>query len=201
MYKKYGFTLIEVLVVVAILALLVIGSISLLQGNRTKAEDSQVKSDLSRLKIAFEDYYNDHNCYPPATFFDSAADCGSSELAPYLKTMSCNRRTGLPYTYETDATGCVWFKLYATLNITSDTQILPTPITVGSQSYNYGVSSPNVSVGDSNHTTGTITHYYYCSSVENGVGNCTEVPAGKTCSPIFTDGNCSFSCSSAGSCH
>ena len=96
MLKKSAFTLIEVLVVVAILALLTLAAIVSFGGSRDKADDSRVKSDLDRLKIAFEDYYSDHNCYPPLEWFDSTADCGSDHLQPYLNVMPCNRKTGSP---------------------------------------------------------------------------------------------------------
>jgi prepilin-type N-terminal cleavage/methylation domain-containing protein len=102
MQKKYstlkkGFTLIELLVVVAIVSLLTLTVIFTFGSQRTKAEDSQMKTDLNRLKTAFEDYYNDHNCYPPSDWFNGPEDAGSENLKPYLNQMLYNKKTDLPY--------------------------------------------------------------------------------------------------------
>jgi prepilin-type N-terminal cleavage/methylation domain-containing protein len=147
MKKTRGFTLIELLVVVTILALLIIGALLSLNKNRDKATDAKSKSDLSRLKIAFEDYYNDKNCYPPAEWFDGTEDCGSSSLKPYLAQIPCDPRTGKPYVLETDATACGWFKLYGQLTQTvSDPEALELCDALGSTLGTYGVSSSNTSV-------------------------------------------------------
>lgn len=204
MRKKKGFTLIELLVVVTILAILIVLGLSLVGRNRDKAADAKVKSDLSRLKIAFEDYYGDHNCYPPPEWFDEAGDCGSNVLAPYLNTLACNPKTGLPYAYVTDATGCVWFKLYGVLNVGTDSQALSSPLTIGSYTYNYGSSSDNVSLGNIGGGGTPLPpghNYYWCSNI----GNCTSFNySTHTCTPSYTDNpNCdggATPCQSIGSC-
>lgn len=142
--KTLGFTLIEVLIVVAIIGILVVTLTMSMRGQRSKAEDARVKSDLDRLKVAFEDYYNDHNCYPPAEWFDEAGDCQASNLAPYLSPTPCNRKTNLPYTLETDATGCSWFKFYATLTNSADPSVQALCATGGSTLGNYCTGSSNV---------------------------------------------------------
>ena len=175
---KHAFTLIEVLVVVAILAILTLAVIVSLTGQRDKASDARVKSDLDRLKIAFEDYYNDHNCYPPAAWFASAADCNSGNLKPYLNTIPCDPRTGLPYQLQTDATTCSWFKLYGKMISPSSSPVFLTPVQINGIAYNYGVSSTNVSLPFAPTSSPTPTPsphpsvapgstYYYCSSLNN----------------------------------
>lgn len=148
MSHKKGFTLIEVLIVVAILAILTLMAIFSLSNQRDKATDAKSKADLARLKIAFEDYYNDHNCYPPDTWFDNADDCGTPQLAPYLAQIPCDPRTGEPYVLETDGSSCGdWFKLYAQLTQTaSDPSSLALCGPGGSSLGTYGVSSSNTSV-------------------------------------------------------
>ncbi len=202
MEKKKGFTLIELLIVVTILAILVVMAISMVGRNRDKAVDAKVKSDLSRLKIAFEDYYGDHNCYPPPEWFDGSEDCGSGVLSPYLNSLACNPKTDLPYAYTTDATGCVWFKLYGILNVATDEQALSAPLTINSYLYNYGVSSGNVSLGARGGGALPPNHdYYWCSNI----GNCTSFDSTQfTCTPYYTDNpNCDGGptpCQSVGSC-
>jgi prepilin-type N-terminal cleavage/methylation domain-containing protein len=198
---KRGFTLIEVLVVIAILAILVIGTLFSLTQQRLKAEDAQVKSYLSRLKIAFEEYYNDKGCFPPTEWFDDQSDCGSSNLNPYLNYIQCDKKTGLPYAYETDSTAChQWFKFYATFNLPHfDQQAISQRSPLGSKKGNYGVSSTNVNLTVYYEAPqGTLTpsptplppghNYYYCSSI----GNCTSnFDLNQICAPIFIDdANC-----------
>ena len=185
---KNGFTLIEVIIVVTILALLAIVLLSTVTKQRVKGEDARVKSDLERLKIAFEDYYNDNNCYPPDTWFDEASDCGSGNLSPYLSSIPCDFRDGVPYHLDHPEGGtCGSFALYANFRNEED----PSAFDVTSQtggSYNYAVSSTNISLGapDTGGDTGGETNGYYCSAQ----GNCTTIPTGRTCSPTFADADC-----------
>src|SRR3989339_1274936 len=109
--QKRAFTLIEVLIVVSIIGILAVVLMFSVTHQRDKASNARIKSDISRLKIAFEDYYNDHNCYPSASI---TSTCGSNALSPYLNAIPC-QSSQQPYVVETDATGCVWFKLYGEL--------------------------------------------------------------------------------------
>ena len=192
---KKGFTLIEVLIVITILALLSMGALFSVSKQRIKAEDASMKSDLNRLKIAFEDYYNDHNCYPPEIWFDGQEDAGSTVFQPYLSTLPYNKKTHLPYILEKDTTGCSWFKIYTTLNNEDDPQAVELRTTdpaLGSTLGNYGVSSSNVFVSifynptASPTPTPTPTPAYYCQ----GIGNCSSIPTGLTCSPSYGDPSC-----------
>lgn len=64
--KEIGFTLVEVLVVVAIIA--VISSILLLsvQKYKMRSRDAQRISDLNKIVGALELYYSDHHYFPPS---------------------------------------------------------------------------------------------------------------------------------------
>lgn len=197
---KRGFTLIEILVVVCILALLTLALILSFGNQRDKADDARTKADLARLKIAFEEYYNDNNCYPPVEWFDDASDCNSNLLAPYLQSIPCDRSTGLPYVLETDSTTCGWFKFYATLNLPSrDAEAISQRTSSGGSTLgNFGVSSTNTAVSihydptsssppGANPSAGPSDLVYYCSNV----GNCTNLPAGLTCNSTWlNDANC-----------
>lgn len=204
-HHQAGFTLIEVLIVISIVAIMIIGLTFSLTRQRDKADNTRIKTDLSRLKIAFEDYYNDHNCYPPAAWFDGEEDCDSRNLQPYLGNIPCNRSTGRPYPLEKDATGCTWFKLYGYLkDPASDPQALAQYSDTGSTLGNYGVSSSNtiVSVLFTSAPTptpnptpppSTPPGTYYCQSAGPGggqPGNCSLIPGGQNCSPSYADPNC-----------
>ena len=115
-YKKkfqhrLGFTLIELIVCVTIIGVLV----ALFWINAPKfisqARDAKRKTDISALKSAFEDYFNDKQSYPPASLF-AAGNCGKAAFAPYLPVFPCDPKTRLPYSYVT--TGKT-YALYATL--------------------------------------------------------------------------------------
>lgn len=102
--KRNGFTLAEVLIVVTILVLI---GLTILVGLNPMAQlfkgyDARRKSDLSKIKIAMEAYYADHDCYPDFPLQDAelrpSYACGSDILKPYLDSMPCDPTTKKPYT-------------------------------------------------------------------------------------------------------
>jgi prepilin-type N-terminal cleavage/methylation domain-containing protein len=170
---KTGYTLIELLITVSIIAILIIGALFTLNRQRDRADDARVKAELDRLKIAFEEYHNDHGCYPPAEWFDSVDDCGSNQLSPYLGAIPCDRNTGLPYVLETDETSCTWYKLYARLDRPErDDQAVAQRSSTGSTKGNYGVSSANVTVS-----------VYYESPESSAAASSTPSPSSPSPSP------------------
>ncbi len=64
MKKNSGFTLIEVLVVVAIIAIMMALLIPNVLGIRDRAADAKLKSKLNSFKSALQMYYNDKGVYP-----------------------------------------------------------------------------------------------------------------------------------------
>lgn len=64
--KKRGFTLIEILITVSIVALLSGLVMINIIGNLAKARDSKRKNDLRELKTSLDLYYNINNMYPPS---------------------------------------------------------------------------------------------------------------------------------------
>ncbi len=202
---KRGFTLIEIMIVITIIAILFIALMVSIQGQRSKGEDARVKSDLDRLKIAFEDYYNDQNCYPPQTWFDSPNDCGSSNLQPYLNQIPCDKNTGEPYVLRYSPSQCTGFQLYGYLQNDDDAAYSQYYENGSTLIGTYGVSSGNTTPQNPGTTSGTQgtgggggESLYWCS----GLGNCTSYDANEfSCTPNYAGNNCDGQgCLSVGSC-
>jgi len=62
--KKKGFSLIELLIVISIMAILASLALSAFSTARKQARDTQRKSDLTQYKTALESYYTAKNSYP-----------------------------------------------------------------------------------------------------------------------------------------
>ncbi len=99
--RKDGWTLAELLIVVVIIAILAVIFLMVnWKRNVFRAQDARRKADLNNIRRAFEEYYNDNGCYPSLTILES---CGSTDLAPYIKTVPCDPTTKDPYKYEPDS--------------------------------------------------------------------------------------------------
>lgn len=183
--KRPGFTLIEIVIVFAIIAILLIISMMSWRRQLDKARDAQRKEHLQRLSVAFEDYYNDHECYPlPGTLSGP-----SDGLKPYLDKIPRDPITKQPYYLE--HSDCVSYRILTRLNNDSDPVINglncnPNCGFPDDPEANYGISSTNIPVSN-NPSTGAKT--YYCQSS----GNCTEISPGQTCNPVYPDSNCTGS--------
>ncbi len=160
--KDSGFTLIEILIVIALLALLSTAFFGNFFTSLQRGRDSRRKQDLALMGKALELYYNDHNVYPTedvsktghfvfgATFTDG--------LTNYMQQVPKDPRqisSGINYAYVYDSNppggGGSGYKLYACIENKSDPQITPAgyPSTNcgnclgGSSLCNYGISSQN----------------------------------------------------------
>ncbi len=94
--RRRGFTLTELLIVVSIVILLLLFLLINLKTQLQKGRDTRRKADLGRIQKSFEEYFNDKQCYPYEEVLD---DCGSNNLAPYLKKVPCDPVTVEPYLY------------------------------------------------------------------------------------------------------
>lgn len=184
---RKGVTMAEILLIVTLLIILITVVMISVTGQIGRAEDAQTKAALAQLKRVFEEYYNDHNCYPPYEWFDGPEDCNSSNMKPYLESIPCNGKTKRPYRVFTDSTGCRWYGLYARINEnTGEAHCLDGII------YNYFVGSSNATPQDACYT-------YYCQSV--GVCSKFDINAWD-CTPAYATDMCegSTGCAMTGSC-
>lgn len=75
--KKRGFTLIEILVVIAIIASIIAIAIPNYLSARQRALDIKTKSEMAELKSAMRLYYNDFNSYPLSANPGKMLGCGA----------------------------------------------------------------------------------------------------------------------------
>jgi len=157
-----GFTLIEMVVALAVLILLIMTLMGSWRNQINKARDAQRKEDLTRLRTAMEEYYNDHECYPNADILEL---CQSDSLDPYLNKIPCDPTTKLPYCYIPEEDDCPQsFRLLAHLQNQTD----PDTTKLGCYEsdpfcgwedncadpgsyytgFNYGVSTSNITVAN-----------------------------------------------------
>lgn len=180
--QKSGFTLIEMLIVVALIALLLIAVILGTRLQLAKGYDATRKADLERLRIAFEEYASDHGCYPDPSIL---SHCGGPELQPYLDSIPCDPETKNPYIITVDKGLCVGkFIIAAQLADPND------PDANCAHTGYYAIASNNVT-GDELYTgcgqSGQIcSTYYTCQS-----GACVNAGSFRpACGPIWCEGSC-----------
>ncbi len=80
--KKNGFSLLELLVVISIIAVLTAVLTANFMGMRERARDAQKIQDLNSLKNALRMYYNDNQYYPPNK--DAILDIGFTQYIAAL---------------------------------------------------------------------------------------------------------------------
>lgn len=190
--NKKAFTLVELLIVISILSIMVTILVGILNpiAMVNKGRDARRKKDLNRIRVAFEEYFNDKGCYPSQALADKlmiASNCNNSNFLdfPWLKPWPCDP-TGRPYQILVDYTNCPkWFKVMAVLENKTDKDILPGwelggNMSAGFTGVNYGVSSGNISPGD---FTGTDDPYCV------GWGQCYEYTVGGAMCNKANDGS------------
>lgn len=154
--KNFGFTLVELLVGMAILVTLMVIAIGTINPIAMvgKAKDSRRKSDLNKIKTAFEEYFNDKGYYPTSadlTTWNVSSNCDKaiSAITKYLKVWPCDPDKKV-YTMITKNN---WFKVVTNLENKKDDDIPSGWYTPGSYPtsefnnrniVNYGVSSTNI---------------------------------------------------------
>lgn len=150
MSNSRGFTLIEVLVVVALLAILAVAGLVGWNIQTQKARDAARKSSLQQLSGALLSYYDDFGCYPE----EAEMACESNILSPYMDMVPCDPINNDTHKYTYVKEDCRIFYVYAKLEVESDPAIAKAGCNggcgpEGDKNYNYLVTSGNVSSGGS----------------------------------------------------
>lgn len=157
-----GFTLVELLVVMAIIGILAVISLANFRTSQIKARDAERKANLRQITNALEAYMSDYGVYPPAQNGKiKACGCGLATPNACEWTDSTNREfcdanntvymkevasdpTGAPhFCYESDGT---YFKIYADLENDNDPERKSLGTHCGSNEYDFGIASGNVSL-------------------------------------------------------
>lgn len=205
--RIWGFTLVELLMVMAVLAVvatIAVGTFNSV-GIYNRARDARRKKDIGRIKVAFEEYYNDKGCYPSKGIVStlmSKSNCGSNIFSPWLSSWPCDPN-GSPYQIAVESflvgDGCPkWYKVLTELENKSDSGIPDNWNEVftslgggyGSDTANFGVSSSNVDWSDERADPECIAYggcYYHpnpssCDAISACVGpNCFLGVCKNTC--------------------
>ncbi len=149
MLNKYlglkGFTLVEVLVTMSIVAVLLIFSVINIPPQIIKAQDAVRKAHLDSMKKAIDTYYEATSCYP-----QTIPSCKNAIILNGViikDDLPCDPKLNLSYTYVPEIADCPkWFQLYANLGNDDDKIIDRVGCRNGcgpSCQFNYGVASTN----------------------------------------------------------
>lgn len=146
MKRSRGFSLLELLIVAAIIAFIGTLGFANFVDQPKKARDAKRKTDLYEIKKVLEEYNTDTKagCYP----LKNQLTCGQP-LSGYLSKIPCDPKTNDTYVYEVDPqnSSCpTSYWVYTKLEYSHDPDIKQSGCEVGcgpDSGYNYKVGSPN----------------------------------------------------------
>ncbi len=116
--RTRGFTLIELMVVIAIIAVLTsIISVSI-ASSKQKSRDSKRVADVKLIQLALSQYYNDNGMYPLNIYAASGAAPGGGLAPTYLPVVPIDPQGGTgscsAATANSSGTGCYRYTPYTT---------------------------------------------------------------------------------------
>lgn len=163
-----GFTLMELMVVMAIMGILITVGLTSYKSVQTKSRDSRRKNNVKQIASALEAYYNDKGKYPGDDGLGAMVGCGTGDAQTcscggpmqdknsvlYMPQLPCDPASGRRYFYDAGGSN-LSYQLYARIENTEDSDIPhsgQTPLsypttncstTAQSVNCNYGVASTN----------------------------------------------------------
>jgi prepilin-type N-terminal cleavage/methylation domain-containing protein len=102
--RHHGFTMIELLIVIVILAILAAIAIPLFMSQRDKARDSALRSGIHQIEVGIMSYATDHNDIYPAAV-TSQSDLIDDHGEPYIHPWPTNKWTGVDMKADPSARG------------------------------------------------------------------------------------------------
>lgn len=151
---KRGFTLVELLIVIAVVAGLIVGGIGSFMSAQKLSRDGRRKADLNTIQKALESYYNDYGQYPASIGVNDLCNVANPNNC-YLKTIPTDP-SGYTYYYVLGSVNGTSqsFQLYSTLERNIDSQTANDDTGQGTGTYTnncglgttackYGISSTN----------------------------------------------------------
>jgi len=155
---RQGFTLVELLIVIAIMGILTSITVSQFVTAKKKANDVSRKSDLNSISKALQMYFADYGVMPSASVdgkivINNVSLNWGGEFVDgsyvYMKVLPAEKNTAIsPYCYKTDAEKKK-YAIFAQLENTGDKEC-GTPVNnayqCGTQTYCFAYVSPNTSL-------------------------------------------------------
>lgn len=146
--KNKAFTLIELLIAMAIIGILATVGLGSFRTAQMRGRDAERKSDLKQISNAIELYYQDYNRYPLATLITLGSELTDGKTT-YMKIVPGDPTGACPYIYKVSSTGKS-YQLFARLENTQDKNINGNiTIVCGSNKYNFSITSPNTTPTES----------------------------------------------------
>jgi prepilin-type N-terminal cleavage/methylation domain-containing protein len=159
---KKGSLLIEMLIAIAILAILSTVGYAGISTQIAKAKDAKIKSDLITIRNAFDQYYDDTGCYPKE--FPKCGDSLKKGNVTYIDKFPCLNNNN-EYKYELiskpphdnrdqekkEADCPSWYKILVNLENANDKSIDFAGCRKGcgiNCDHNFGISSTNMPLND-----------------------------------------------------
>jgi type II secretory pathway pseudopilin PulG len=194
-----GFTLTEFLIILALIAFLALILLFGFSRQQGRARDARRKADLEKIRIAFEDYYNDKGCYPPPGILNN---CRGEQLQPYLVEIPCDPFRHTPYIYvRFEGDRCKGYRVLTSLEDDQDPAIgeagCDTACGCGfGADYNYGVSAGIPLLGESCTKVEVPTPSPTTRPSPGGGGSSTPTPR-----PSLEPSDSYYACAPDGNCN
>ncbi len=116
---KFGFTLVELLVIIAIMSVLSTIIYASFNTARAKSRDQKRVSDISLISLALEQYFNRYGQYPVST---SSLSTGGNKFLPYwpVTPNSYSQYNYFPIAYSNvSGSPCISYHLWTKLEASS----------------------------------------------------------------------------------
>ncbi|MBF0457311.1 MAG: prepilin-type N-terminal cleavage/methylation domain-containing protein [Nitrospirae bacterium] len=96
-----GFTLVELLITMAVIGILSAIAVPMFLGQRVKAQRAEAAQNIQSLRLLMEQYYNENGCYyaPCSTLTDQAVT-GAANIMTFLPAWKPGNTSGLLFNYR-----------------------------------------------------------------------------------------------------